>query len=126
MGPDTIQLNSTDHVILNVFRAASDASFADNIGRKSSQGFIFTLFSGPIDWSARKQRIVTTSTTEAELVALSEAAKYLLWMKRLLHSIEFDTEHDLILSYDNKQTIDLITKSNSSYQTKLHHVHINN
>ena len=61
-----------------VFRAASDASFADNIGRKSSQGFIFTLFGGLIDWSARKQRIVTTSTTEAELVALSEAAKHLL------------------------------------------------
>lgn len=108
-----------------VFRAASDASFADNIGRKSSQGFIFTLFGGPIDWSARKQRIVTTSTTEAELVALSEAAKHLLWTKRLLRSIEFDPENDLILSCDNKQTIDLMIKPNSSYQTKLRHVDIN-
>ena len=37
-----------------VFRAASDASFADNIRRKSSQGFIFTLFSSLINWLVRK------------------------------------------------------------------------
>lgn len=54
-----------------------------------------------------------------------EAAKHLLWMKRLLNSIEFDAQHDLILSCDNKQTIDLMTKPSSSYQTKLRHVDIN-
>lgn len=86
-----------------VFRAASDASCADNIGRKGSQGFIFTfLVVQLIGQRENNGLLVTTSTTEAELVALSEAAKYLLWMKRLLHSIEFDAQHDLIfelLSY---------------------------
>jgi hypothetical protein len=41
----------------------------------------FRLFGGSIDWSAKKQAAVTTSTTEAELLALSEAAKQLLWGK---------------------------------------------
>jgi hypothetical protein len=36
------------------------------------------LFSGPINWSAKKQKTMIISTTEAELLALSEAAKQLL------------------------------------------------
>jgi hypothetical protein len=51
---------------------ASDASFADNsTNRKSSQAFAIKLFGGLIGWQANKQNIVTTSTTEAELLALA-------------------------------------------------------
>ena len=32
-----------------------------------------------IDWKSRKQTLVTTSTTEAELVAMSEATEDLEW-----------------------------------------------
>jgi hypothetical protein len=43
------------------FVYASDASFADNtIDRKSSRGYIMTLFGGPIAWRANKQDTVTT------------------------------------------------------------------
>ena len=61
------------------FILASDASFADNSDRKSSEGYIAKLFNGPIDWHARKQKTVTTSTTEAELLAISSASKHVLW-----------------------------------------------
>jgi hypothetical protein len=44
---------------------ASDASFADNADRKSSQGWIMLLCGGSIAWRATKQSKVTTSTTEA-------------------------------------------------------------
>ena len=38
------------------FVCASDASFADNtVDRKSTQGYIMTLFGGPIAWRANKQ-----------------------------------------------------------------------
>ena len=54
------------------FEVASDASFADNsLDRKSSQAFAMKLFGGLIGWRANKQATVTTSTTEAELLALS-------------------------------------------------------
>lgn len=33
------------------------------------------LYGASVDWKATKQLIVTTSTTEAELLALSEAVK---------------------------------------------------
>ena len=58
------------------FICASDASFADNtLDRKSSQEYIMLLFGGAIAWKANKQNIVTTSSTEAELLALSQTAK---------------------------------------------------
>ena len=54
------------------FLCVSDASFADNsTDRKSSQGYVMTLFRGPIAWRANKQDTVTTLSTKAELLALS-------------------------------------------------------
>ena len=61
----------------SIFTTASDASFADNPDRKSSEGFVFCLFGGLIEWKSRKQKTVTTSTTKAELLAISHAAKQL-------------------------------------------------
>ncbi|QSS48835.1 hypothetical protein I7I53_08967 [Histoplasma capsulatum var. duboisii H88] len=60
---------------MNVFEAASDASFVDNSDKISTEGYIFKLFEGPVDWKSKRQRIVTTSTTEAELLAISQAGK---------------------------------------------------
>ena len=66
---------------LNVtFIASSDASYADDpVTRYSSQGYGFKLFDGMIDWKASKQRTVTTSSTEAEFLAMSTTGKELIW-----------------------------------------------
>src|SRR6266699_5447772 len=46
----------------------TDASFADDsTDRKSSQGYMITLYGTPIAWKASKQLTVTTSSIEAEL-----------------------------------------------------------
>ena len=67
---------------------ASDASFADNTAdRKSSQAYAMKLFNGLIGWRANKQDTVTTSTTEAELLALSQAAKESQYVGRLLKKL---------------------------------------
>ena len=53
---------------------ASDAAFADDAeNRRSSHEYLFKLYGMPIDWKATRQRSVTKSTTEAELIALSAA-----------------------------------------------------
>jgi hypothetical protein len=106
------------------FSIASDASFGDNSDRKSTEGFLAQLFGGPIDWKASKQRTVTTSTTEAELLALSEAGKSVFWWKRLFESVGFDPEHNVSIACDNKQTIDLLIKPEPQLRTKLRHVDI--
>src|SRR5271165_7353022 len=51
---------------------------------KSSQAYTMKLFGGLIGWRANKQPTVTTSTTEAELLALSQAAKEALYVSWLI------------------------------------------
>jgi hypothetical protein len=107
---------------------ASDASFADNSSdRKSSQGYTIRLFGGLIAWKASKQDTVTTSTTEAELLALSQVAKEAIFTSRLLKELKIDLPQKTITIHcDNTQTISLVTKETSKLQTKLRHVDIHN
>jgi hypothetical protein len=66
------KVNSTTP--LPTFFGAADALFGDNVEtRRSSAGFVFMLYSMPIDWKATVLRSVIRSTTEAELYALSAA-----------------------------------------------------
>ena len=110
------------------FTVASDASFADNtLDRKSSQAYVMTLFGGVIGWRANKQNTVTTSTTEAELLALSQATKEGLYIKRLLDELTITLDdHRIRIECDNKQTIRLVNEEITRLQTKLRHVDIHN
>ena len=48
-----------------------DSDYAgDRMDRKSTYGSVFMLYGGPVAWTSRKQPSVSTSTTEAEYVAL--------------------------------------------------------
>ena len=110
------------------FVIASDASFADNsLDRKSSQAYAMKLFGGLIGWRASKQDTVTTSTTEAELLALSQAAKEALFVSRLLKELLISLDnHRIRIECDNTQTIRLVTEEIAKLQTKLRHVDIHN
>jgi hypothetical protein len=104
-----------------------DAAFADDTkARRSSEGYLLKLFGGPVDWRASKQRTVTTSTTEAELLALSSAAKEAIWWKRFFKGIDLELDHELVLQCDNKQTVGVLQKDSNLIQTKLHHIDIHN
>ena len=58
-----------------VLEIASDVGFENcTTTYRSSEGYLFKLFGSLIDWSFTKQKTVSTSTTEVELLALSHAA----------------------------------------------------
>ena len=63
------------------------------------------LFGTPIAWKANKQDTVTTSSTHAELLALSSAAKEQIAVARLLQEIELELDPGLTLLCDNIQTM---------------------
>ena len=78
-----------------IFEAACDAAYADDKEtRRSSEGWIFKFFGGPVDWKAARQTTVTTSTTEAELLALSHAGSALIWWKRFFNQLDFQLGPD--------------------------------
>ncbi|KJZ68137.1 hypothetical protein HIM_05591 [Hirsutella minnesotensis 3608] len=107
-----------------IFVCSSDSSFADNsLDRKSSQGYVMTLFGGPIAWRASKQATVATSSTEAEFLAISEAAKEAIFLSRLLQSLQIQIPSPLKLECDNTQTIRLL-EGGSKLSTRLRHVDI--
>ena len=109
----------------NQFECFSDAAFADDPNdRKSSQGYLMQLFGLPIHWKAGRQDTVTTSSTEAELLALSSAAKEQQAMARLFKEIELVLEESLQLLCDNLQTIRLLKEETARLHTKLKHVDI--
>src|SRR5467141_3118701 len=110
------------------FIVASDASFADNsLDRKSSQAYAMKLFGSLIGWRANKQDTVTTSTTEAELLALSQAAKEGQYISRLLRELAVKLDdHRIEIQCDNTQTIRLVNEEITRLQTKLRHVDIHN
>ena len=85
------------------------------------------LFGGIIGWWANKQNTVTTSTTKAELLSLSQGMKEGQYIKHLLEklSISLDEQH-IQIHCDNHQTICLVTAEIACLQTKLWHVDIHN
>ena len=53
----------------------ADADWASQDHRHSISAYIFRFDGGSISWSCQKQNIVSLSSTEAEFIALSHAAK---------------------------------------------------
>jgi hypothetical protein len=115
----------------DAFIIASDAAYADNtVDRKSSHGYMMKLFGGAVAWRASKQTTVTLSTTEAELVAVSETAREGIFLSRLLKGLGKKLQQVPSISLpvvdcDNRQTVGLLMKENAPLNTRLRHIDIN-
>nr|XP_036580707.1 reverse transcriptase domain protein [Colletotrichum truncatum]KAF6788702.1 reverse transcriptase domain protein [Colletotrichum truncatum] len=110
-----------------VLYCASDASFADDsVTRKSTQGYVMMLFGGPIHWKAVKQRRVVTSSTEAELAALTAATREYMATIRLMEQLNLQLDDKYIMQCDNKQTLRLLIAERPQATSKLRHININN
>jgi len=58
----------------------SDAEWGSGEDTKSVGGFVFLLNGGAISWASKKQTSITLSTTEAEYMGMTQAAKEILWL----------------------------------------------
>ena len=65
----------------------SDADWGSGYNWKSVGGFLFLLNWGAISWPSKKQNSIALSTTEAEYIGLTQAAKEILWLRVLLEEI---------------------------------------
>ncbi|KAL0420540.1 UNVERIFIED_CONTAM: Retrovirus-related Pol polyprotein from transposon TNT 1-94 [Sesamum latifolium] len=69
-------------LILESYNDASFQSYEDNA--KSQSGFVFKLNGCVVAWKSSKQDTTADSTTEAEYIAASEAAKEAVWIKNYI------------------------------------------
>jgi hypothetical protein len=73
----------------NYFFGYADASFSSTEDLKSITGYVFMMAGGAITWFSKKQSITAMSTTEAEYIALSEAACEARWLRNLFSKLGF-------------------------------------
>ena len=105
---------------LSSFVSASDASFNDNkLDQKISQGYIMKLFGVTMPWRANKQGTVTTSSTEAKLLAISQTAKKAIYLSSWMQALKLVIPEALTIEYDNSQIIRLMVDKSMKLQTKL-------
>ncbi|XP_073962727.1 UDP-galactose 4'-epimerase isoform X2 [Choristoneura fumiferana] len=63
----------------------TDADWANcTSDRRSYTGYCFKLADGPVSWASKKQPTVALSSTEAEYMALTEAAKEATYLRRFI------------------------------------------
>ena len=68
--------------------------------------------------------MVTTLSTEAKLLALSQTAKEAIFISRLFKAMTLRLNEPLIINCNNTQTLRLITEDTAKLITKLRHVDI--
>ena len=81
----------------------SDADFAGcKVDRKSTSGGCQFLGDRLVSWSSKKQKLISTSTAEAEYIAAGSCCAQILWMKNQLH--DYGLSYSKIPIYCNNQS----------------------
>ena len=100
-----------------------DADWVGNmLDRNSYTGFVFFIGNCPITWQSSKQSCVALSSMETEYIALSEAVKETIFLKRLLEALGYTSGKPVILTIDNQGAEKLA--SNPVYHKRAKHIDI--
>ena len=96
-----------------------DASYGVHKDGKSHSGMFVTLGGGPLLTKSGKQKIVTKSSTEAELVALSDLCSLVIWTRDFLVAQGMNPPPATVFQ-DNQSTMALIDKGQSTSERTRH------
>jgi hypothetical protein len=113
----TLHIPDTSSITMTLY---ADASFGIHEMHRSHSGGCLTLGKGSISWKSKKQTLTTTSTAEAELVALSEMASLVFHAEKFLIA-QGCTVSEKVLFQDNMTTIHMLT---SEHPGTLRNAHI--
>ena len=82
-------------------RELSGQSDSDWAVKHSTTGYVFSYSVAAIPWASKKQATVALSSCEAEVVALSEAAKEGVYLRRFLEDLGFSSPAPTSVATDN-------------------------
>ncbi|GAA5919125.1 hypothetical protein JCM5296_003862 [Sporobolomyces johnsonii] len=108
----------------DLLTAWSDADHgADKDTHRSVSGYVFgfgddSLRSTAVSWLSRRQKSVSTSTVQAEYVALSEASREALWLRQVLRELGYPTPRPTLIRGDNAGSLVLASHPTSHSRTK--------
>jgi len=113
-------LGGTNPISLVGFTDSDWANCLDT--RRSVGGYSFTLGSGVVSWTTRKQKTVASSSCEAEYTAAFECGKEAIWLRTLLSGIGFAPAASTPILCDNNAAINL--SEDPSLHQRVKHVDI--
>ena len=73
----------------------------------STSGYAMSLGLGAVSGRSRKQSVPADSTTKAEYVAVAEATKEIVWLKKILEDLQVKQVQSTPLMVDNTSAIKL-------------------
>eukprot|EP00966_Prymnesium_polylepis_P170994 3952530-Prymnesium_polylepis.1 len=92
-------------------KPVSGMTDSDWATKHSTTGWVFRYCRAaplPVSWGCEKQKAVALSSCEPEIMAASEAAKEVIYLKRLLEKFGLqDPEQPVTLGCDNQAAINL-------------------
>lgn len=86
--------------------------------RRSTTGYVFFIGKGAISWNSKRQPTVALSTTEAEYMATTQAAKEAIWLRQLMTDIGCVQEKTMTIMSDNQGSIALAKNPKHHSRTK--------
>lgn len=90
--------------------------------RRSISGILHQLGNATIGWSSKMQPTVSLSSTEAEYKVLTDAAKDIIHLRRLIQELGFDGTNPTSLMSDNQSCIKLV--HNPILHARMKHIDI--
>jgi hypothetical protein len=102
----------------------ADSDYAASEDRRSTMGYIFMYAGGPITWSSKLQRSVSTSTTEAEYHSLAHAGKEAVWIRGITEQLHWHehTEEPTVIRGDNQGSLALV--QNPEFHARTKHIDV--
>ena len=97
-----------------------NADWASQKHRHLILGYSFHFGQGVISWSSKKQNIIALSSTKAEYIAQTHAAKEAMWMKKFLDEIHEPIEGLIRVNCDNQGVIALVKDRKISLAYKVY------
>jgi transposase InsO family protein len=106
---------------LNMLKVFSDADYAGCTETcLSTTGVVCMYAGGAVTWFSKKQKTVSVSTAQSELVAASEAARELVWLKRLFSDLVGVKKELPIVYVDNECALKVA--QNPEFHKRMKHI----
>ena len=99
-----------------------DASHAPHADAKSHTGMVITLGQGALACKSNKQKLVSKSSTVAEIIAISDGIDDTMWCQEFMRAQGYEMK-PAVLHQDNQSAIVLAEKGRLNHQ-KTRHVNI--
>ncbi|XP_071053569.1 uncharacterized protein [Onthophagus taurus] len=116
----TINLELTYRISGKEMECYTNADWGSSIDyRRSYTGYLFKMANAAISGETKKQRTGALSSTEAEYMSLTEAAKEALYEKKFLLDLQFNSKKPIVL-YNDNQSCQKLAKNNVYHSTTKH------